>query len=395
MLQFIPGTDFIFSGYSAMPKRDNLFGGGNFDAEDFDDYNVLQRDMQIDGGIRPIREEEAIAIRRRAAQAIQAIYRELRFPPISDEEVEAAAIAHSSDDMPERDLVPDLAAADAFLAGKDDFVTIIRALQNNGFGDVASNVLEMGRQRVAGDYLQPSAIFTPGFHVISAINDANDYCGPGTGYRPVGERWREMQNLPQVKPPQALIEDQIGEPVESLAEVGPASLGTQPEVLVAVGPAFGSAMTHTIGGLSHEDVMAAILTGIASEGMVARIVKVYHSSDCAAIGHVGARLSGSGIAIGLQSRGTTVIQKKGLAPLNNLELFPQSPSLTLETYRNIGRNAARYAMGRATTPVAVKIDNGARLRLIVKTALLHRRETEEIRPDQLPTELRFDWEPNE
>ena len=54
MLQFIPGADFIFSGYSAIPKRDNLFGGGNFDAEDFDDYNVLQRDMQIDGGVRPV-----------------------------------------------------------------------------------------------------------------------------------------------------------------------------------------------------------------------------------------------------------------------------------------------------------------------------------------------------
>jgi propanediol dehydratase large subunit len=394
MLQFIPGTDFIFSGYSAVPKRDNLFGGGNFDAEDFDDYNVLQRDMQIDGGLKPIREDEALAIRRRGAQAIQAIYRELGFPPITDEEVDAATVAHSSDDMPPRDLVPDLAAADAFLAGKDDFVTIIRALHKNGFDDVARNVLEMGRQRVAGDYLQPSAIFTSGFHVISAINDPNDYCGPGTGYRPTGERWLEMQNLPQVKPPQAFIQDQTGEPVEKLAEIGPASPGTQPEVIVSVGPAFGTALTRTIGGLPHEDVMAAILTGIASEGMLARIVKVYHSSDCAAIGHVGARLSGSGIAIGLQSRGTTVIQRKGLAPLNNLELFPQSPSLTLETYENIGRNAARYALGRPTTPVAVKIDNGARLRLIVKTALLHRRETEEVREDQLPMELRFDWEPN-
>ena len=56
MLQFIPGTDFIHSGYSAVPKRDNLFGGGNYDAEDFDDYNVLQRDMQIDAGVRPITE---------------------------------------------------------------------------------------------------------------------------------------------------------------------------------------------------------------------------------------------------------------------------------------------------------------------------------------------------
>jgi propanediol dehydratase large subunit len=112
MLQFIPGTDFIFSGYSAVPRRDNLFGGGNFDAEDFDDYNVLQRDMQVDGGLRPVTEEEVLAIRREGAQAIQAIYAELGFPTITDAEVEAATTGHSSDDMPERDLVADLAAAD-------------------------------------------------------------------------------------------------------------------------------------------------------------------------------------------------------------------------------------------------------------------------------------------
>jgi hypothetical protein len=120
---------------------------------------------------------------------------------------------------------------------------------------------------------------------------------------------------------------------------------------------------------------------------------VYHTSDCAAIGYVGARLSGSGIAIGIQSRGTTVIHQKDLAPLNNLELFPQSPSLTLETYEQIGRNAARYALGKSTVPASVKIDNTARLRLIVKTALLHRRETDEVREDQPPVEMRFDWEP--
>src|SRR5215213_6236845 len=136
MLQFIPGTDFIFSGYSAVPKRDNLFGGGNFDAEDFDDYNVLQRDMQVDGGVKPIREEDALNIRRYAAQAIQAIYSELGFPAISDEEVEAAAVAHSSDDMPPRDIVPDLAAAAAFLAGDADYLNVIRALQKCGFEDI-------------------------------------------------------------------------------------------------------------------------------------------------------------------------------------------------------------------------------------------------------------------
>ncbi len=394
MLQFIPGTDFIFSGYSAVPKRDNLFGGGNFDAEDFDDYNVLQRDMQIDGGLRPISEEEALIIRRQAAEAIQAIYSELGFPPITDGEIEAAVCAHSSDDMPERDLVSDLAAADQFLESDTSILRIVAALKQHGHTETAHNILEMSRQRLAGDYLQPSAIFDRDFRVQSAINDPNDYGGPGTGYRLEGERWAEIQRIPQAKSPQEFIDDQIGEPLQKLVEIGPAAPGTQSEITVAVGPAFGTALTSTIGNLKHEDVLAAILTGIAREGLIARLIKVYHSSDCAAIGHVAARLSGSGIGIGLQSRGTAVIQKRGLAPLNNLELFPQSPSLTLETYESIGRNAARYAQGESTRPVAVKIDNGARLRLIVKTTLLHRRETEEVDPNRPPEELLFDWEPN-
>jgi len=394
MLQFIPGADFIFSGYSAIPKRDNLFGGGNFDAEDFDDYNVLQRDMQIDGGVKPITEAEALSIRRKGARAIQAVYRELGLPAITDAEIDAATAAHGSDDMPERDIVPDLEAADAFMAGEGDFVAVIRALQRTGFSDVADNILEMGRQRIAADYLQPSAIFDADFKVQSAINDANDYTGPGSGYRPEGARWREMQAIPQAKSPEGFVDPHVGEPLSRLVELGPAGVGAGREVILALGPAFGRALATTIGGLEHEDVLEAILTGVASEGMVARIVRVYHSSDCAAIGYVGARLSGSGIGIGLQSRGTAVIHQKDLAPLNNLELFPQSPSLTLATYEDIGRNAARYALGVPTVPVAVEIDNGARLRLIVKTALLHRRETDEARADQPPMELRFDWEPD-
>ncbi len=212
MLQFIPGTDFIFSGYSAIPKRDNLFGGGNFDAEDFDDYNVLQRDMQVDGGLRPVTEADTLAIRREAARAIQAVYAEMGFPAIDDEEVEAATAAHSSDDMPERNLIADLAAADSFLAGDRNMLTVIQALQRRGFEKTAANILEMGRQRIAGDYLQPAAIFDRHFHVLSGINDVNDYVGPGTGYRVEGERWEEIQRIPQAKSPREFIQDQIGDP---------------------------------------------------------------------------------------------------------------------------------------------------------------------------------------
>jgi propanediol dehydratase large subunit len=393
MLQFLPGTDLIFSGYSAIPKRDNLFGGGNFDAEDFDDYSVLQRDMQVDGGTRSITEEEALEIRREAARAIQAVYAELGWPPISDAEVEAAVLAHGSEDMPARDVVADLTAADRFLASDETVLGVIAALQRRGFTQTAANILEMGRQRVVGDYLQPAAIFGPDFQVQSAINDPNDYAGPGTGYRVSGERWQEIQQIRQQQSPRDFIAPQIGTPSQKLVELGPARAGSQREVILAVGPAFGRELTRTIGGIEHEEVLAALLTGVAEEGLTARVIRVSHSSDCAEIGYIGAQLSGSGIAIGLQSRGTTIIHKRGLARLNNLELFPQSPSLTLETYRAIGQNAARYAKGEPTTPVPVQVDNWARLRLIVKTALLHRRETEQVR-DQPPMELAFDWEPD-
>ena len=109
-----------------------------------------------------------------------------------------------------------------------------------------------------------------------------------------------MQQLSQVKSPRDFIADQVGSPVKSLGELGPAKPGELPEVVVAVGPAFGTELTRTINGLEHADVLAAILTGVASEGLIGRVVKVYQSSDCAAIGQIGANLSGSGIAVGLQ-----------------------------------------------------------------------------------------------
>src|SRR4029453_7691297 len=98
------------------------------------------------------------------------------------------------------------------------------------------------------------------------------------------------------------------------------------------------------------------------------------------IGHDGARLSGSGVAIGLQSKGTAVIHRADLEPLDNPALFGMSPLYTLESYRAMGRNAAGYALGRRVGPVPTQLDNFARAKLIVRTQLLHPRETEENGP---------------
>jgi propanediol dehydratase large subunit len=389
MLQFLPGTDFIFSGFSVMPREDNLFGGGNFDGEDLDDYNVLQRDMLVDGGLRPITEEQAVEVRRRAALAIQAVFDELGLPAITDEEVEAAVLARSSQDMPVRDVVADLDAASRFLRHGGNGLDVIRALAKRGFADIAEKILAVQKLRISGDYLQTSAIVLPGARVLSAVNDPNDYRGPGTGHQLPPERRAEIGAIPQ-----ALDPKKIGAPETGargwLAECGDAKPGNQAdEIVIAVGPAFGAALNATLLGLPHREVLEALAGGVRQEGLKARVVKIYSTSDCGFIGHAGARLSGSGIGVGIQSKGTTVIHRRDLQPLDNLELFPQAPNLTLESYRVIGRNAAKYAKGEPVLPVPVQIDNMARLKYIVKTTILHLRETEQVASGKPPQEVRF------
>lgn len=201
MLQFLPGTDFIFSGYAAEPNYDNMFAGSNFDAYDFDDYNVFQRDMQVDGGLRPVKEEDVIAVRNKAARAVQAVFRHLGLTEVTDEQVEAITYADGSKDTLDRDIPADLAAAEEVMKRGISGVDVVRALEESGFHDVAESILNMLKQRVIGDYMQTSAILDKDFKVLSAVNTPNDYQGPGTGYRVSGERWEEIKRIPHILDP--------------------------------------------------------------------------------------------------------------------------------------------------------------------------------------------------
>lgn len=196
LMQMIPGTDFIFSGYSATPNYDNMFAGSNFDADDFDDYNILQRDLKVDGGLQPVTEEEVVTARNKAAKVLQAVFAELGLPTITDEEVEAATYAHGSNDMPDRNVVEDLKAAEELMARGITGLDIVKATKKAGFDEVAESLLGMMKLRVSGDHLHTSAIIDSNFNVISAVNDKNDYLGPGTGYQISDERWNQIQNIP-------------------------------------------------------------------------------------------------------------------------------------------------------------------------------------------------------
>ncbi|MCA0308442.1 MAG: propanediol/glycerol family dehydratase large subunit [Actinobacteria bacterium] len=202
LMQFVPGTDFICSGYSATPNYDNMFAGSNWDADDYDDWLIIQRDLKVDGGLVPVLEDDVVRVRNKAAKVIQALFRELGLTDVSDAEVEAATYARGSQDMPNRNMVEDLKAAEDLLKRGLTGVDIVKALAKTGFEDVAGSVFGMLKQRVAGDYLHTSAILTKDFEVVSAVNQPNDYRGPQTGYQISDEKWAQLKNIRQAMSPE-------------------------------------------------------------------------------------------------------------------------------------------------------------------------------------------------
>jgi propanediol dehydratase medium subunit len=174
-----------------------------------------------------------------------------------------------------------------------------------------------------------------------------------------------------------------------IEELGDAPVGTNPnEVVLGLAPAFGVHQTTNIVGIPHGKIVKEIMAGLEEEGVACRIVKVYRTSDVSFIAHDAAELSGSGIGIGIQSKGTTVIHQKDLPNLSNLELFPQCPLIDLDTYRQIGKNAAKYAKGESPMPVTVRNDQMARPKYQGLSALLHIKETEHADRNKAPKALK-------
>ena len=179
----------------------------------------------------------------------------------------------------------------------------------------------------------------------------------------------------------------------SLTEGGDAKKGVAAdEVVIGLAPAFAYKQHKTMIDLPHDKVLREIIAGIEEEGMKWRIIKVYRTSDVSFVAHDAAEYSGSGIGIGIQSKGTTVIHQKDLPPLSNLELFSQAPLIDLDTYRQIGKNAAKYAKGEAPTPVTVRNDQMARPTYQALSALLHIKETELVDNNKRPQAITAHFE---
>lgn len=178
----------------------------------------------------------------------------------------------------------------------------------------------------------------------------------------------------------------------TLTEVGNMKKGTNPkEVVIGLSPNFYHNQFETIVGIPHTSLLRELIAGIEEEGLSYRFCRVHRTADVAFVAHDAAKVSGSGIGIGVLARGTCVIHQRDLAPLSNLELFPQSPLLDEETFRAIGKNAARYAKGESPDPVPVRNDQMARPKYQAIAALMHNRETQLVDLNGRTQELRIEF----
>jgi propanediol dehydratase large subunit len=389
----LAGTDFLFSGFGSIPAYDNAFGPSNMNAEDLDDYLVVQRDWGFEGGLRWREDAELMSVRRRAAEACRAVFEELDLARFADEDVDACVCAHGSLDVPA--LSSDLPgiASERIMDTGLTALDAVRALAARGFELEAERVLEMIRQRLLGDVLQTSAILDEELNVLSSLSDPNDYAGPGTGYRISQQRRGEIARVRQVwSPAELALEQSEAEGCMLLHERGPALAGGRPdEVVIGVSPALGRELWVALNGMTVAEVVRQLVSGIEDEGLTWRLVRVRRSIDLGVIGSTAARLSGSGVGMGLQAKGTVLIHRADLPPLANLELFSIAPRITAELYRQLGRNAALYAKGYDPEPLLLPESSeplGPRYHARVVQLVANERRLAE---DADPVELVAEW----
>ena len=198
----------------------------------------------------------------------------------------------------------------------------------------------------------------------------------------LSEMGQENASHTATEAPSMAGRDRINEVKTSYKEYPRAKQGTDPkEVVIGVGAAFQKEIKRTICGIPLEEVLKNVKAGIEEEGMIPRVVKILDTSDVCFMALEAAKLSGSGIGIGIQSKGTAVIHQRDLYPLSNLELFPQAPLMDLEMYRKIGQNAAKYVKGEQVVPIPCTNDPMSRPKYQVKAALMHIAETEQLDPE--------------
>ncbi len=388
----IAGSDLICSGFGSILKYDNSFNPSLLNGEELEDYLVLQRDFEADGGLTPLPEERALDLRSRAVEAVSAVFEELGLAAPTQDMKQSVTVASGSDDT--RSFMPrDVSFISAAI--KERGITVvdaIKALANRGFREEAENLLNVVKLRVSGDYLQTSAMIRNG-RIISAVNDPNDYLGPGSGYRVSEERRQEINAIRDVLDQKEVLRSEAMHEKDESRRIRYRSAGTAGEsddsrdVVIGISPAFGLKLFQSTAGHRLSEVLSVMLDAIRKRGLNPRVVRFRHTADTSFLGLSAARIAGSGVGIGIQAKGTAVIHQRGRLPHNNLELFSNAPITMIEHYRRLGANAAAYALGEMPEPVVVPQRGEAMgSRYHARTAMIYAIETgltEEGAPPEL------------
>ena len=330
MGQFLPGTDFVTSGYSvdAAPRqhvrRRQLRRRRPRRVAD-DPARLAGRRRHRAGRAR----RASLAVRERAARGRSrpsSTRSASRRSPTRRSRPRRAGI--DSRDLPDRDRAADVEAADRVLAEGITGARRRARARRRGFADVAARGLRHAaparRRRLPPDLGDHRRRTAP---VRSAVNDPNAYAGPGTGYRLEGERWERLQSAAPRDRRALLGAAQRPAAARRGASPRPAR---RPRRAARRGrdrgrPAFGDALSRDDQRAPPRRRARALVRGRARGGARAAARARRRASDVAFIGHDGARLSGSGVAVGLQSKGTALIHRADLEPLDNLELFGMAP----------------------------------------------------------------------
>jgi propanediol dehydratase large subunit len=393
MPYLIAGSDLICSGFGTILKYDNSFNASLLNGEELEDYLVLQRDFEADGGLTPINEGQSLDVRSRGIEALSAVYEELGLATASPAMKASVLVASGSDET--KSFTPrDVALiSEAIKARGITVIDVIKALANRGFREEAENLLKVVKLRVSGDYLQTSAMVRNG-KVVSAINDPNDYGGPGSGHRLSAERRKEIIGIrdvldqKEVSRSEAQHQKQEAKNI-AYSERGEAHVSTDvTDIVIGISPAFGLKLFQTTAGHPLSIVLDEMLEAIKARGLTPRIVRFKHTADTSFLGLSAARLSGSGIGIGIQAKGTAVIHQKDRLPHHNLELFSNAPITKLEHYRGLAANAAAYALSEMPEPVVVPTRGEAMgSRYHARTAMIYAIETDLTAEGASPVEI--------
>jgi propanediol dehydratase large subunit len=358
MPYLIAGSDLICSGMGSILAYDNSFNPSLINGEELEDYLVLQRDFEVDGGLTPITEGQSLNARARGIAALCAVYEELGLATATEAMKASVLVASGSDET--RSFSPREVAmiSEAIKARGITVIDVIKALVKRGYRAEAQNLLNVVKLRLSGDYLQTSAMVRDG-RVVSAVNDPNTYAGPGSGYRLTEERRREVMGIRDVLDQKEVLRSEAQHQKAEARRIDYRERGAAlvshdaQDVVIGISPAFGLKLFQTTAGHKLSDVLGVMVEAIKARGLKPRIVRFRHTADTSFLGLSAARLAGSGVGIGIQAKGTAVIHQKDRLPHHNLELFSNAPITKLEHYRGLGANAAAYALGEMPEPVVV------------------------------------------